>query len=375
MDIFTIRVLSRIQIFALFLISFALCFISGHSRIALAQEGRARPEVRSDRGDDIIIIDEDAPEVIGVPEIIYIDDSLGKPDVEAKVTELSQDAEEEAPRGKQMRSPEDEQSGDKFPPEVRKMMEEEGISPEELMGNPELREKFREKVEKRMKEERREDSQPGAEPGKENKEARKKAGSAKEGLELYTSAIVKKNLFRQLGSGDEKKGPSYALTAVISDDPGNSDEPSNKAIIERQGGGESYYVSEGDTFAGKIEVLDIEDEKVKLDDSGEEITLTLGAGAGGGGGGRGGRGGGGRQRGGGGPDGGENSNNNQRGQRGGGNFNADNIPPFARRMLEERGISIEQLRSDPGLQQELRREFQQRARNGGGRQRRIEQIP
>ena len=155
MDIFTMKTPTRIQLLVLFLISCVLCLISGHSRIVLAQEAEVRVEAGSDGegetefvgvADDIVVID---------PEIIYIDDSLR----EQYADEIENEANKES-----------DQSGDRFPPEVRKMMDEEGISPEDLMKDPGLREEFRKKVEKKMKEERGEDSQSGEESGKENNE-------------------------------------------------------------------------------------------------------------------------------------------------------------------------------------------------------------
>jgi hypothetical protein len=211
------------------------------------------------------------------------------------------------------------------------------------------------------------ESGEGSEAGEGDRSARdsgdrkpERGGGAPRGLEGYTSVIVKKNLFLQLGSGGEKRGPQYALTAVVM--PSMPEESNSRAIIEQRGGGASYYVVEGDTFAGGIEVTEIEDDAVKLDNSGEEIRLSLGEGTSGGGGG-GGRGGG-RRGGGRNPGGGSNEGRRSRG--GGEDFDPGEIPPFARRMLEERGISIEELRNNPELRNRLRGEFEARFRDGGG---------
>ncbi|MFC1712083.1 hypothetical protein ACFL6S_00375 [Candidatus Poribacteria bacterium] len=366
MGIITKKASSRIQILALCLVFCALCLMSGHSRIVLAQD--------ADINVNIIRSGEGRVEAVEAEDDVYIDTDvyIGGFDVEIYVEEeeIKPDEDEEASGDRQRRSQRGEQPGDPFPPEAREMMEEEGISEEDLMNDPELREKFSKRVEKRIRQKRGEDSQPGEGSGERDKkkpeEGEKDAPA--EGLERYTSIIVKKNLFLQLGSGDEKRGPSYALTAVISD---TSDRSNDKAIIEQQGGGSSYYLSQGDTFAGGIELVDIEDDKVKLDNSGEEMTLNLGEGAGGGdrrgGGGRG-RGGGGRRGAGGGNrpsgGGGEGNKGAPPNMGGGGNFDASQLTPNIRRVLQERNISMEQLRNNPQLQQELRREFM-RSRGGG----------
>jgi len=362
MGIMTKEEFRRIRILTLCLVFCALCLTPGHLRIVLAQEvkvsvkllepGETIPEGTEITG-GVIVIDDD---------IIYIDGL----DVEIQIDEGESKAEEEmeTPDERNMESQENEQPGDNIPPEVQEMMEEDNISIKDLTDDAELRKRFREKVEKRMGEEGDEDFLPDEEPEEGE-------GRAVVGLERYTSVIVKKNLFRSLGSGGEVRGPSYALTAVISDSSGESN---SKAIIEQQGG-ESYYLSEGDTFADEMEVIDIEDTSVKLDKSGEEMTLTLGEGTGGGRGGGGGRRGGGARRGGdpSRPDGGGGGRRDgRRGGGGGGGFDASRLPPFARKMLEDRGISIEELQNNPELQQELRREFRAMGGDGAARQGRME---
>ena len=355
MKILTRKAFSKVRILALCLVFCALCLMPGHSRIAFAQETDAPVNVRS-RVVEVDVLEVADDDVFIDGDIIYIDDF----DVEVHIDEGEgePDEGEDAPGDERRQFRRGERSGDAFPPDARRMMEDEGISPEALIENPELREEFSDRVDRSRRRERGEGSQPGGEPGAGERGRLRGGRAAGGGLERYTSIIVRNNLFLQLGSGGEEKRQSYALTAVISD---TSDESSDKAIIEQQGGGASYYLSEGDTFADEIEVLEIEDKKVKLDKSGEEMTLTLGEGTGD----RGGRGGGGRRRGGGsggmrGPGGGERQNGDA--PRGGGDFNPDNVPPFARRMLEERGISPEELRNNPELRQRLFREF----RSGGG---------
>jgi hypothetical protein len=181
-----------------------------------------------------------------------------------------------------------------------------------------------------------------------------------EGLNRYLETVVKKNLFLPLGTGQQEKRSSFALTAVISN---TSNGPDSKAIIEQRGGGRSYYVSEGDTFADEIEVVDIDAQVVTLDRSGEEEKLRLGEGTQGGPGG--GRRGGGRPgpSGGSGPGAGREQGGGQRG------FDPSRLPEPFRRELERRGISMDQLQSDPDLQNRLRREMMERF--GGGRARQV----
>jgi hypothetical protein len=268
-----------------------------------------------------------------------------------------------------------------FPPEARKIMEEENISPQDLR-DPEIRRKLREKVELMRKESEQDSPQeessqeePRVRPERrERSERPTQAGRpADDSLSRYMDVVVKNNLFLPLGSGGEERRSSYALTAVISN---TSDESNDKAIIEERGGGKSYYVSEGDTFADEIKVDEIAEEVVKLDRSGEKEEIRLGEGTGGGGR-RGGRG----RRPSGAPGGepGPGESNRQEGQprRGGQeDFDPSQIPPFARRILEERGISIDELRRNPDLRESLRREFEQRFRDRGERRqfRRSERI-
>lgn len=180
------------------------------------------------------------------------------------------------------------------------------------------------------------------------------------GLQSYIDIIVKKNLFMPLGSGSEAPKPNYALTAVISDTP---NKPQPKAIIEQIGANRGFYVSVGDTFADGAKVIEIDERTAKIERSGEELTLSLGVGTQGGG-----------------------SRGDFRGQRveqrqpgserraenrqkrsgiASNNFDPNNIPPFVRKMLEDRGISIEELQNNPDLREKLRSEFMQRFRGGG----------
>ena len=373
MDILTKKVFGKVPVFgALFFLVCVFCLIPGHSLIVSAQEVEVRASV--DLGEDetvnVEVVGETEDFVIIDQDIMFIELETEESPDDADAFDEGETPSEDGNRESGEESPR-ENAGDSFEPEVREMMEEEGISEKDLGESPELRAKFREKVEKRREQMKESEAGRGPGRGENRRPGRQGRGGNRGGLERYTSVIVKNNLFLQLGSGGEEKGPEYALTAVVSDTSEESGK--SRAIIERMGGGESYYVAEGDTFAGGVQVVDIEDDAVKLDNSGEEISLSLGEGTSGGGGGQrgGGGGGGGRRNAGagarrpGGGGGGSEDGDPNRGERGGGDFNPDSIPPFARRMMEERGISIEQLRDDPELRQRLRQEFMQR---DGGRQ-------
>jgi hypothetical protein len=267
----------------------------------------------------------------------------------------------------------------RLPPEARKVMreimEKENISPQELRGNPDLIRELRGKVESVLRERELGQRDMGtrgqgdippvpdgdsAEGPQERRRRLAEGEPADKGLKRYMDAVVKNNLFLPLGSGGEEKKTSFALTAVVSGS-------GSRAIIEERGGRRSYYVSEGDTFADEVEVEDIDEQMVKLDRSGEKMELKLGEGT---------------------------QSNRRRGRRGGtrgqgdreirgqgeedrrprddsgrrgqDNFDASQIPPPIRRILEERGISIDELQRNPELREELRREFEGRFRPGGG---------
>jgi hypothetical protein len=304
---------------------------------------------------NVIIETDDDDVIIETRELIYIDDS----DAEE---EQAMDSDDPAPRERgfdqDRRNREDgarqprqreggrQRPGGRLPPAVREMMEEENISPEDLR-DPDIRKKVFEKA-RRMRMEAEEGSPPDEKQKKSENESEKK------GLEGYMAVIDKKNLFLPLGSGGEQKKSAFALTAVLS---GSED----RAIIEEMGGGRSFYVAKGETFADEIEVVDIGEQVVKLDRSGEEEELRLGEGTSSGR-----RGGGKSSRRGGRSSGGGKPSKGGSDQGGGSDFDADKIPPFARRMLERHGISIEDLKNNPELQKKLRTEFEKRFGGGGG---------
>lgn len=104
----------------------------------------------------------------------------------------------------------------------------------------------------------------------------------------YYKVIVAQNLFRPLGSGAEKKGPSFGLLGtVIAKSEGEVD----RALIMNYQSNRSAYVAEGEKI-GEATVEEIESRSVKLLHKGEMVNFSIQSvqfiGAKGGGGGRGG---------------------------------------------------------------------------------------
>lgn len=253
--------------------------------------------------------------------------------------------------------------------ETRRMNREKEMSLDETKNLKAMR-KAQEKMERKLNEGEKGSSEM-SKPAEEYKRAverpggaNKGAGPGDEGLKRYLDAVVNKNLFLPLGSGPEEKKSSFAVTGLISTNTNSRKE--DKAIIEEIGSNKGYYVSEGDKFAGNVEVLEIDNNVVKLDRSGEQMTLKLGEGTGGG---RGGWSGGGGGR----PSGGQERNRQEVSKKqetasrpSGDNFDPSQIPPFALEILKQRGISIEELQNNPDLREKLRAEFTERFGGGGG---------
>jgi hypothetical protein len=207
---------------------------------------------------------------------------------------------------------------------------------------------------------------PGSSGGPKEIKDTKGANPSEAGLKRYLDAVVNKNLFLPLGSGAEEKKSSYVVTALMSDPTNRADD---KAIIEEIGSRKGYYVSEGDKFAGNVEVMEVNEGTVKLNRSGEEMTLRLGEGTnkgawgGGGGGSRGEKTGGGENR----PEGAKMAEGQNRSGGGGqDNFDPSQIPPFALEIMKQRGISIEDLKNSPDLREKLRGEIMDQIKRGGG---------
>lgn len=258
--------------------------------------------------------------------------------------------------------------------ETRRMNREQGMSPDG-MKEFDARRRIQERIDRgNSQDERKAGEMAKTENAKKEGErpggANKAAGSNEDGLKRYMDAVVNKNLFLPLGSGAEEKKSSYAVTALMSTNT-DSRKLEDKAIIQELGSNKGYYVSEGDSFAGNVKVLAIDDNEVKLNRSGEEMTLKLGEGTGRG------------DRGGWSGSGGGKPSGDQKGKQqevakkqenasraGGDNFDPSQIPPFALEILKQRGISIEELQNNPELREGLRREFIQRFGEGSGEGRR-----
>ena len=153
----------------------------------------------------------------------------------------------------------------------RKMMKEEGISPEDLKDNPELQKTIREKARK-LREERLGDAEP-----RQSKDKSPKPTKSPETTEVVTTKrkekneedyyklIVEKNLFRPLGSGAEKKGPVFGLLGTVI---AKSEGEVNKALIMDYRRNQSVYVAEGEKI-GDATVEKIESRHVVLLHEGE----------------------------------------------------------------------------------------------------------
>jgi len=238
------------------------------------------------------------------------------------------------------------------------MMQKEGLSPEK-MKDAEANKKMR--GQNMGKEQAGTPAPPGVSAQPQQNQPQGQA-SPDSGIQRYLNVILNKNLFMPLGSGRKEQKPSYVLTGVIANDSSKAD---NKAIIEQAGGQKSYFVSPGETVEGDTKVTEIDEWQVKMNRSGEQMTLKLGEGTRSGAM-QGSRGGGGEgQRGSSGGKKGESRNEKPAGVSGGDNFNPDDIPPFVKQMLEQQGISIEDLKNNPDLREKIKQQFQQKFGGGG----------
>ncbi len=362
---------------SLCVISCVLCLTLSYSQLASAQEAEVKTTnvIVSESGErrTIVTIASDDGEEVIVGDVIIVDLGDGEtptihrgPDGEFDVeynVELESfdpgDRERNAREklfGEEAPAEEKSSSGDMDPAEIRKRMLErrkrESEGQEEFAWPSEDISATEPEPEQQQFGGQREEEQRDAPSG--------------DSREAYISAIVDNNLFRPLGSGNEERKTEYALTAVISQ---STEESTKKAIIVEKGGNKSYYVHEGDTFANEIAVEEIKMDVVTLDREGEPMELRLGEGTSGGS--RGGGRSGGRRSGGGGGNSGGRPSNMAGGSGGGGNrsgrggFDMNRLPANARQMLQEHGISIEQLRNNPELQNRLRGEFMRRFSGGG----------
>ncbi len=338
-----------------FAIVIAICVvINVHLPLAQSQENNGRP---NSNGDVIFIeqteVDTDTPGREKVQVFIRNDNG-------STIIKKSEESETIKIRGKESVDNNDDSERRARRKEMREM-NQEGKMPPENTKNTDLKRKENEKAkitgtapfnpEKTMASFTGPKQEGQIQPGQQKTTDDK-------GLQRYMDVIVKKNLFMPLGSGAEAPKPNYALTAVISN---TTDKSQPKAIIEQIGANKGFYVSVGETFADGAKVIEIDERTAKIERSGEELMLSLGVGV---------QGGGGR-----GPRGDFRGQRNEQRQPGSerrvenrrmgsgsasGNFDPNNIPPFVRKMLEDRGISIEELQNNPDLREKLRSEFMQR---------------
>jgi len=285
-------------------------------------------------------------------DTIIVDDS-NNPKLNSRAGKESPDDSKQRQDMKERRSQQNERTDVKFSPEERNM-------------NREIKKDMKDTIKSEGKERPQDKivNPPNSPDSKRNEERNPKESNPSDaGLKRYLDTVVNKNLFLPLGTGPEEKKSSYAVTGVISSNNRNND----KAIIEEIGSRKGYYVSEGDRFAENVEVVEISEMSVKLNRSGEQMSLRLGEGTskgawgGGGGGPRGGRPGGEEKR----PDVANVSERQNRRGSGQDNFDPSQIPPFALEILKQRGISIEDLKNNPDLREKLRSEFMEQIRRGG----------
>ena len=325
------------------LVLIAVCITAFGYFIASAQDNVQRVE-KVGNG-DVYIIDAEAPKDGSKPEVqVFIKSENG----ETVIIPAGEGG------GKNSTGKRSKQQG--VSAENRDTMK--GQSPEG-MKDPEAMRKMREK--QNIGKEQTGTSAPQGESPQPQQNQPQGQASPDSGLQRYINVIVNKNLFMPLGFSRKEQKQSYVLTGVVSGESGKND---RKAIIEQASGQRSYYVSQGDTV-DDTKVTEINEWQVKMDRSGEQMTLKLGEGTHSGAM-QGSRGGGGEgQKGSSGGKKGESRTDKPAGVSGGDNFNPDDIPPFVKQMLEQQGISIEDLKNNPDLREKIKQQFQQKF---GGRE-------
>jgi len=322
--------------------------------IASAQDNVRRVE-KTDSG-DVLDVRVDGPQDGGaIKTQVFINSEGGKTVITDVIdSSVKTDKNATGKRSVQGRSFTDRQSQ-----EVNGTMQKGGMPPQD-MKKSDARNQNQEKAQNTGKEQGGTPAPNSGPPQNQQQAKGQGPAPADEGLNRYLNVILNKNLFLPLGSGRKEQKPSYVLTGVIS----NTAEKSNsKAIIEQAGGQNSFYVSTGDTLSDGAKVTEINEWETKLDRSGEQMTLKLGEGT---------RSGGQGQMGGppkGAPtgDGGKRGRNRQDQNKVASttdNFDASQIPPFILKMLEQRGISIEDLKNNPDLREKLKQEFETGIKNG-----------
>ncbi len=148
---------------------------------------------------------------------------------------------------------------------LQEILQEKGLSPEELRTNPELQQQVREEIERRSSDpEIREQIREKLLEHKRTEQSQSQEGP--KGHEV----IIQKNLFKPLGSGDEKKGPAFALQGVIIPSDGGP----KRALIFEFSRNQLHDVKEGER-AGNASVVLIEPRHVRLQLDGEEQPIEL----------------------------------------------------------------------------------------------------
>jgi len=322
--------------------------------MAFAQD-KAQLETKDGKGGDLIITDEkvDAPKDGSAPKIqVFMKSDDGK-------TIIMDASDSNANGGKRVNERSEKQGTSELKnnqfQKSPDMMQKEGLSPEKMKEA---------EANKKMRGQNMGKEQAGTPAPQGGPQQPQPQGQAipDTGIQSYLNIILNKNLFMPLGSSRKEQKPSYVLTGVIANDSSKAD---NKAIIEQAGGQKSYFVSSGETVEGDTKVTEIDEWQVKMDRSGEQMTLKLGEGtrsgamqgSRSGGGGEGQRGSSGGKK-------GESRNDKSATASGGDNFNPDDIPPFVRKMLEQRGISMDNLKNNPELREKLKQEFEAGIKNG-----------
>ena len=165
------------------------------------------------------------------------------------------------------------------------------------------------------------------------------------------AAIAKNNLFKPLGSGDEKRGPSFRLAGIV----GKGGK--RHALIEE--GNKLYDVMEGQDIASGYRLVSIEDGEIKMEGPDGEASLSLSDWGGSGGGPRGKR-----------PSPSRKSSSSAKKK-------PDKAPSkpemklpsgapkdMIRKVLEKEGLSLEEVMSTPELQRKLREKYAPMMRDG-----------
>lgn len=86
-------------------------------------------------------------------------------------------------------------------------------------------------------------------------------------LPSFYEVIVRKNLFRPLGWSNTKQKPPFVLCGIV------RSSSNKKALIQKKGSSEGYYVGIGDTIALGYKVKEITEKKVLLKKDNQDLVL------------------------------------------------------------------------------------------------------